>query len=166
MTNQLHDQLGSLETGHNTVKWISDEGLGKFPSKEQHSEFTKAVGAFRTNFLESGLVAKMVWDHAGDKSLPLHCNIDYGDYVDFMSRWRDGRPGSRTNINMLVCLSSDLDKMRATGAITEVGARMMRDVFAKVDPKTHFSCCFTYKVLGPFAEVILSVPWSTHDNAP
>ena len=166
MTNQLHDQLGSLETGHNTVKWISDEGLGKFPSKEQHSEFTKAVGAFRTNFLESGLVAKMVWDHAGDKSVPLHCNIDYGDYVDFMSRWCDGRPGSRTNINMLVCLSSDLDKMRATGAITEVGARMMRDVFAKVDPKTHFSCCFTYKVLGPFAEVILSVPWSTHDNAP
>lgn len=209
--DEMSQRLGCLETGHDTVKRLSDGAVEKMGTREQQEEFLVKYKEFDEKFARSGLLADFVFDFkdvkmsgagmgddeatveakgkAWERKIRIH--LDHSDYVDFKRRYFGGsRTKGRVNLKMIMFDEADIPDMAPRGVeffatgprrrrgssarrggvdpaqvtqgiMNKTASKMHLDLFAKLDPRTHFLCTLTDRNLGPMMDATMFVPWAS-----
>ena len=158
--DEMSQRLGCLETGHDTVKRLSDGAVEKMGTRQQQEEFLVKYEEFDEKFARSGLLADFVFDFkdvkmsgagmgddeatveakgkAWERKIRIH--LDHSDYVDLKRRYFGGsRTKGRVNLKMIMFDEADIPDMAPRGVeFFATGPRRWRGSSARrggVDPR-------------------------------
>mmetsp|Transcript_5446 Transcript_5446/g.16783 ORF Transcript_5446/g.16783 Transcript_5446/m.16783 type:complete len:413 (+) Transcript_5446:305-1543(+) len=179
---EMNRRMGSMTTGHDTTKLMSDDAIEALGTEEQQEVFLQRFDEFKSKFVEHGFLSDIAFKARLEKftgsfgddaetcarkgralTRKIRIHLDHSDYLDFVQR-RLQKRGGKVNLAIFLFDDSDVPDMIKNGMVNKTCAKMYGDIFDQIDPKTHFIFTLTDRNLGPMVDATILVPWEWRRN--